>query len=599
MAKLLSQLSQSAGLHPPRKRLSWLLALGLLLLVAWPLAQSLDLTFNLQPLAHLALSPADQLSPLRLLLLIIVATLISEDLTCVSVGALVAQGRLGFLFGTCACFLGIFIGDVLLYLAGRGLGRPALARAPLKWFLKESAVERSSRWFARHGLGVIAASRFLPGARLPTYFVAGALRTGFGQFTFYFALACLVWTPLLVGLSAWLGGAVVSRAFAGEEHFLLKACSAGLAVLCVLRLGARALTWRGRRTLVGTWRRLTRWEFWPAWAFYPPVVCYIAWLALKHRHLTLFTAANPALPAGGFVGESKIAILNGLAGAGEFIAKAELIPAALAVSARTAQARRFMAAHGYAFPIVLKPDVGERGAGVAIVRSSDELAAFFNGCAGAAIIQEYVPGLEFGIFYYRYPNEAQGHILAITEKQFPAVIGNGRSTLEQLILNDQRAVAMWRFYCDAQRGRLYDVPHAGEAVQLVELGTHCRGAIFLDGGWIQTAALAEAIDRVSRHYEGFYFGRYDIRVPSSADLQAGRNFKVLELNGVTSEATSIYDPNNNVLAAWGVLCKQWRIAFAIGAQNHAGGVRPASLSELINLLTRTRLRPGGTADISR
>lgn len=582
MAKPLSQFMPTAGARPLGKKLRWVFTFSLLL-VAW-LWASQNFNLNLSSLNHLTLATPDNLPSLKLLLLIIIATLVSEDLTCISVGALVAQGRVGLLFGVFACFLGIFIGDVLLYLAGRGLGRPALARAPLKWLLSESAVERSAQWFARNGLGVIAASRFVPGARLPTYFVAGALKTGFWQFTGYFALACLVWTPLLVGLSAWLGSEVISQVFAGEGHSLLKTFIAGLALLVVLRLCARALTWRGRRMLVSSWRRLTQWEFWPAWAFYPPVVCYIIWLALKFRSLTLFTAANPAMPAGGFVGESKIAILNGLTGAGEFVAKTELIPAATDVSARLAQARRFMRAHGYDFPVVLKPDVGERGAGVSIVRSEAQLAAFFSDCRNDAIIQEYVPGLEFGVFYYRYPGEERGRIFAITEKQFPEVIGDGRSTLEQLILNDRRAVALGRFYCAAQQGRLYDVPRAGAAVQLVELGTHCRGAIFLDGAWVQTAALEAAIDRLSRSYEGFYFGRYDIRVTSTEDLMVGRNFKVLELNGVTSEATSIYDPHNSVLAAWRVLCRQWRIAFEISAQNRARGVRPASLRDLISLL---------------
>jgi len=46
--------------------------------------------------------------------------------------------------------------------------------------------------------------------------------------------------------------------------------------------------------------------------FYPPVVAYIAYLGIKFRSWTLFTAANPAISAGGFVGESKYQILEQL-----------------------------------------------------------------------------------------------------------------------------------------------------------------------------------------------------------------------------------------------------------------------------------------------
>ena len=112
-------------------------------------------------------------------------------------------------------------------------------------------------------------------------------------------------------------------------------------------------------------------------------------------------------------------------------------------------------------------------------------------------------------------------------------------------------------------------------MQLVEIGTHCRGSIFLDGSEIKTDALAAAIDALAKGFEGFYFGRFDIRTPSLSDFQAGRNFKVVELNGVTSEATNIYDPRNSLLTAYRVLFEQWRIAFEIGTQNRARGQQPS------------------------
>ncbi|HZS04294.1 MAG TPA: alpha/beta fold hydrolase [Blastocatellia bacterium] len=530
-----------------------------------------------------------------LLLMIIAATLVSEDLTTISVGVMVAQGRVGFLFGTIACFLGIFIGDIMLFLAGRWLGRPALARAPLKWLLRPEAVERSSAWFSRKGVVVIAASRFLPGARLPTYFAAGLLNTSFWWFTFYFALACAVWTPLLVGLSAVLGAEAVKSAFFGGQHFLLKVLVIGFLLMVVVRLLLRLATWRGRRMLVSSWRRLVRWEFWPLWAFYPPIICYIVWLALKHRSLTLFTASNPAIPAGGFVGESKMEILRGLAGADGFIARAELIPASPSAAERVAQAKKFMTEHQLGFPVVLKPDAGQRGAGVQVVRSERELEGFFRGFGEDAIIQEYAPGNEFGVFYYRYPDETRGRVFSITEKRFPVVTGDGTSTLEQLILNDERAVCMSRFYCEKQKDRLWDVPEQGEKIQLVELGTHCRGAIFLDGGYLKTDALEAAIDRVSRGFDGFHFGRYDIRVPSVEAFREGRDFKVIELNGVTSEATHIYDPKNSLFTGYRVLFEQWRIAFEIGAQNRRRGAKPATLRELVRMMIEFRERSDSSA----
>jgi pimeloyl-ACP methyl ester carboxylesterase/membrane protein DedA with SNARE-associated domain len=536
------------------------------------------------------LPKAKGVTTLVFILLIAAATLVSEDLTCIGAGVMAAQGRIDFAAAAFACFLGIYVGDILLFFAGRYLGRPALGRAPLKWFLKSADVEKSSEWFSRNGMTVIAASRFLPGARLPTYFAAGVLKTQFWRFALYFFLAAAVWTPILVGLSALLGAEVLKSAFLAKQNLFIKLLAVGFALYVFIKLLIALSTYRGRRMLVSWWRRKLRWEFWSMWAFYPPVVLYIIYLMIRHRSLTLFTASNPAIPSGGFVGESKADILRGLTSAGGFIAPSAFIKASLSEEERLTQAKDFMLEQGYEFPVVLKPDLGQRGSGVAIVRSDEEMRQYLQQTSSDTVIQEYIAGFEFGVFYYRYPENERGRIFAITDKQFPFVTGDGTSTLERLILQDERAVCMAKFYLEKQREHLWDVPDRGEKRQLVELGTHCRGAIFLDGGWAKTKELEEAIDKVSKNFEGFYFGRYDIRTPSIEDFKQGKNFKVIELNGVTSEATNIYDPKNSLLAAYRVLFAQWHIAFEIGAQNRKLGIKPASLRELIRLIREFRNR---------
>lgn len=528
---------------------------------------------------------------LVLMMLIAASTLVSEDLTCIAAGVMVAQGRIDFLTATLACFLGIFVGDILLFLSGRYLGRPALTRVPLKWFVHREDVERSSAWFNRRGIVVIATSRFVPGMRLPTYFAAGLLNTNLFRFSIYFLLAATVWTPLLVGLSSVLGAEVIKSALLARQNALLQIAVGGAFVYLVVKLAIRTASYRGRRLLVSNWRRLTRWEFWPMWAFYPPVVCYVIFLALKHRSLTVFTAANPAIPASGFIGESKIEILRGLSRSNGCSARASIIGNSLDLNSRIDVAKRFMIENGLDFPVVLKPDQGQRGTGVAVIRSAEERDRYLSNAPVDTIIQEYASGEEFGVFYYRRPDEPRGRIFSITEKRMPVVIGDGSSTLEKLILADDRAVCMARFLLNKHRVRANEVPAKGERIQLVELGTHSKGALFLDGGWIKTPELETRIDEISRSFDGFYFGRFDIRTSSVDDFRAGRNFKIVELNGVTSEATHIYDPRNGVADAYRVLFEQWRLAFEIGAINRDRGVRPSSLWELLKVLTAYKKRP--------
>lgn len=565
----------------------WLIAAAALaLLVALHLSGAVQ-SFDAAPLLRsLDAGPKGAgVTSLAVAALLAASTLISEDLTCATAGVLVAQDRIGFLLGAFACFFGIFVGDVLLFFAGRFLGRRALGHAPLKWFIRATDVERSSAWFSRRGLAVIFASRFVPGARLPTYFAAGLLDTSFWWFALYFLAAGAVWAPLLVGLSGALGGEVIESALLEKQAVFIKALAAAALVFVAAKLAIRLSSHKGRRLLMARWRRLARWEFWPAWAFYPPVVCYVIFLALKHRGLTLFTSANPAIIGGGFIGESKSEILRGLSKSGETVARWFLIEVSQNVEARIAKAQAFMSGNGLGFPVVLKPDKGQRGSGVAVIRSEAELQDYLSRSPFDAIIQEYVPGLEFGVFYYRRPSEERGRIFSITEKRMPVVVGDGARTLERLILEDERAVCMARYYFDRPGGRLFDRPARGETVQLVELGTHCRGAIFLDGDRMKTAQLGEAFDRISKGFDGFYFGRFDVRASSVEAFKRGEGFKIIELNGVTSEATHIYDPKHTLRAAYKVLFEQWRLAFEIGAENRARGVLPTSVGMLARLMS--------------
>lgn len=516
------------------------------------------------------------------LLALALSTFASDDLACVAGGLLVAAGRLDFWSATLACFIGIVVGDLILVAAGRCLGRAALQRWPLRGRVSAEGLARAESWFAQRGGRAIFISRFVPGTRLPLYLAAGVLRAPWGRLALWFAAAVAVWAPLVLGLSWKLGAAVVSDLHDWAEW------SGGLALAALLagaglRLGQSLASWRGRRLWVSRLRRLTHWEYWPSWAVYPPVVVYALWLGWRHGGWTVCTAANPGIGAGGgLVGESKSEILRGLADAGERVATWTLIEPG-PVTARVAAVEAFQAELPMAWPVVLKPDVGERGQGVVIARSSSEVVEKLTKDPVRLIAQAYVAGVEFGLFYARHPAATQGELFAITDKRVLRVAGDGRRTLEELILADERAVGMATFFLDTYSARAGEVPEAGASVLLAELGTHCRGALFLDGEQWRTSELEAAVEAVSATFKGFHFGRYDVRTESAEALQRGE-FTVIELNGLSSEATSIYDPKHSVWFGWRTLCRQWRLAFEIGAANRARGARVWTFSEVRALL---------------
>ncbi len=349
--------------------------------------------------------------------------------------------------------------------------------------------------------------------------------------------------------------------------------------------------WRRRRRWLGRLRRWRRWEFWPAWAIYPPIVFYGLALALRHRGATVFTAANPGIPAGGFIGESKAGILSRLGAApGWRLPPWRLLPVADPLPVRLEKVRAFRVEHRLDYPLVLKPDAGQRGSGVAIVESDGEVEAYLRHTRSDTLVQDYVPGLEFGLFYVRFPGQPQGRLAAITEKRLPAVVGDGRRKVEDLILADERAVCLADLYLARQGEGRNRVPAAGERVPLAQLGTHCRGAVFLDGSMHATPALEAAVEAMSRTLEGFCFGRYDVRVPTLAALAAGGPLALIEVNGVTSEPTHAYDARYGLLAGWRSLAWQWRTAFAIGAANRERGAAVTPLAALAAALVDYRRR---------
>lgn len=155
--------------------------------------------------------------------ILFLATFASEDLACISAGVLVAQGRLTYVMGVTGCFLGIFAGDLIAFIAGRFTAGRALKS---KWLLRWIAAEKISsamQWLDKRGAAAVFISRFMPGLRVATYFSAGLLRMQWWKFVLSLMTAVAVWVPLIVTATRLAGEKIV-------QHFLNSLGSAVLAV---------------------------------------------------------------------------------------------------------------------------------------------------------------------------------------------------------------------------------------------------------------------------------------------------------------------------------------------------------------------------------
>ena len=514
-------------------------------------------------------------------------TFVQEDVPTVSAALLSASGKLSLGWGFLGVFLGIWIGDALLYLLARAVGRPLLRKHWAQKVFDPGAVARSERWFGEKGTWLLLSSRFVPGTRLPTYLAAGFLRLSFSRFLLVTGVGVAIWTITIFTLAHTFGPNLLD--------WLKRWDSGGWAILLVILALASGIKLLNKlaapnncRLILAWFARWRHWEFWPVWLFYAPVALNYLWLAIRYRGFTVPTAANPGMFSGGFVGESKIVTLRDLYSTNpKFTAEAHLIEGATTAERLTSlnHLREF---HQIDYPFILKPDVGQRGVGVKLIRTPEQAIAYLKETAASVLIQRYAEGpCEVGVFYYRFPGQSRGRIFAITEKIFPMIVGDGQTSIEQLVWQDARARFVAEKYLRRLEARRNEILRPGEIVKLVEAGNHAQGCIFRDGSDLWSEQLEERIDEISRRLDGFFIGRYDIRYSSADDLRAGCNFKIIELNGAASEATSIYDSRNSLFAAYRTLFRQWGLVFAIGAANRRRGTALAQLGTLWRAWRRT------------
>lgn len=333
--------------------------------------------------------------------------------------------------------------------------------------------------------------------------------------------------------------------------------------------------WQIKRFLI----RARSWEYWPLALVYLPLLPAWLWLSMKARSICFFGAANPSMRYAGFAGECKSRIYS-LLPKGSY-------PETLLI--RTGcpkeKVQSLLDNASLKYPLIAKPDVGERGVQVKLLDNAEELEDYRLGSQVDFLLQPYIdyPN-EAGIFYYRMPGSSNGQISGIVGKELLSVTGDGSSDILSLIMQDDRAILQLPALVSVLGEKMKDIPSAGEKVGLVPYGNHSRGARFLDLNHRITPALTQVIEELCGSIPGFYFGRLDIRFKSWKELQAGRHFSVIELNGAASEPTHIYDPSHSIFFAWKEIYRHWKTLCQISMINMRNGQARLSFKDGLEMV---------------
>jgi len=518
-------------------------------------------------------------------------TFILEDPTTIGCGLLVADGRMRFATAFIGVSLGIAVGDVGLYLIGRFFGTRVV-----NWgWVAQSHVDNAAVWFRRNVVSAVLLSRFVPGTRLVTYLAAGVLRAPFYRFVLVVVFASLIWTALLMWLVIGLGELILP--ILGRARWPL----AGAAILIFVLLQRRAAKRLAPAESAGS-PVVSSFEFWSPSFFYIPVAFYYVWLSLRYRGPMLPSVANPSIFTGGLIGESKSQILDLVPEQQQkWIASYILFdrPEVGGSEGAAEGAWRAISDAGLDYPLVAKPDIGQRGAGVRPIRGADDLAEYLlefpagSGILFQDLIEEeqtnssvlkqtdgedrYRGVREAGVLYWRMPGSEQGQIFSITLKELPRVVGDGSQTVRELIESDPRAGKLKELYLKRHADLADQVLPRDEVLPLVFAGNHCQGAVFLDGTDLATPELLDRCHGIASAMPEFYFGRFDVRFSDLSAFLRGEDFHVIEINGAGAEATHIWDATVRLSDAYYTLFEQFRILFEIGTENRRRGHKPIGL----------------------
>jgi len=319
-----------------------------------------------------------------------------------------------------------------------------------------------------------------------------------------------------------------------------------------------------------TYIRYSNWEYWPIWLVYLPVVPLFLYFVLRTKRFFFFSNVNPLFKTGDLMGASKSKILNKIPKAYRpltIINRNQPNRVALAIEEINSS--------NLQFPLIVKPDIGERGLLVELIQNEKELGSYLSANNIDIIIQEYVKlPKECGIFYIRKPSQEKGQIVSVGLKKYFDLEGDGQSTIRELMLKNPRYKLQIDRYELYHQQVLSNVLPLGEVLVLDPIGNHSRGTIFSDGNHLISQKLDDLFDRINDEMEDVYYGRFDIKYNDWDELLEGKNFKILEMNGVSSEPIHIYDNSISIRDKYKSFYSLWRTIFEISNIQKKRGVLP-------------------------
>jgi len=324
---------------------------------------------------------------------------------------------------------------------------------------------------------------------------------------------------------------------------------------------------------------LKKYEFWHPRVFEFPFYLYLGWQCLLNLiSIRTLAKANYALDHGEIGLGSKLA--SQFAFDQRFFLPSVLVSQELNIEEKKQLIFNFVDEHGY--PVILKSNVGCVGKGIAKVSSPQDVDKHTPRLLGDYILQKFTPfPYECGVFYTRLNGQAR--ITGINKKHFPTVVGNGRDDILTLAKNHHRYTQHWDSFL--QEIDTTKVLAENQAKRLSFIGSHTLGCKFTDDTEsLLTPELESAIFELFESQPGFNFGRVDVKCSDEDAFKRGE-FVVIEVNGVASLPTQMFDPKYTVWQAYKIFFEHGKLLVKIAREQRQ---QPMELLSYLEVIKRAK-----------
>jgi len=145
------------------------------------------------------------LIPFLVLILCGLGLPLPEDIVLIFSGFIIYNGYGSLWAGIALGYLGIIIGDSIIYFLGKKSGIKILKNKFFSKFLTKERIKKAKQFTKEHGKKTIFIGRFLPGLRTALFFSCGLLKFKYRTFFIIDSLAAILSAPIFVILGYLFG----------------------------------------------------------------------------------------------------------------------------------------------------------------------------------------------------------------------------------------------------------------------------------------------------------------------------------------------------------------------------------------------------------